>query len=353
MSADRAMTVLVLGVGGQVSQGMVKALRHGALPVRVVGACVSPLSTGLYVCDAAYVSPFADDPDFAEWLAGICERERVAAVLSGAEPVLDALAPNAAALHERTGAVSVVSSPDVLAVGRDKLATARWLEDRGLPFARSADAADDAAVDALVERCGFPLIAKPRAGKGSQGVAVLAGGEGLARVRGTAGVVVQELLGDADTEFTAGCFVDRDGVLRGSIVMRRSLHAGTTVSAEVGAHDAVREVAESVCSALRPLGPCNVQLRVHEGVPTPFEINVRFSGTTPMRTRFGFDEVGAALRHLVLGEPADDLPRVERGVALRYWNEMYVDEADVAALRRTGSLTRDGGPRATMEDWGL
>jgi carbamoyl-phosphate synthase large subunit len=346
------VAVLVLGVGGQVSQGIVKALRHGTLPVRVVGACISPLSSGLYVCDLGLVSPYADDPAFPDWVAETCEREGIAAVLSGVEQVLDALAPHAARLRERTGAVLVASPPEVLAVGRDKLATARWLERNGLPFAASADAADSDAVDALVERVGFPLVAKPRFGKASLGVTVVDGDQGLARVRGDADVVIQELLGSPEEEFTAGCFVDPAGDVRGSIAMRRTLAAGTTVSARAGAFPAVREVAESVCRRLGPLGPCNVQLRVHHGVPTPFELNVRFSGTTPMRTHMGFDEVGAALRSIVLGELIADLPSVTSGVALRYWNEMYVDEADVDALERDGRSADGAGGRVQVEDWG-
>src|SRR2546421_3742727 len=144
MERSRDTTVLVLGVGGQVSQGIVKALRHGELPVRVIGACVSPLSAGLYVCDEGLVSPYADDPAFLDWVTETCASEGVEAVLSGVEPVLDALAPYAGALRERTGATVVVAPPEVLAIGRDKLTTARWLEQRGLPFAPSADAADPA-----------------------------------------------------------------------------------------------------------------------------------------------------------------------------------------------------------------
>ncbi|MEA2396756.1 MAG: carbamoyl-phosphate synthase large subunit, partial [Thermoleophilaceae bacterium] len=253
-AVERELTALVLGVGGQVSQGIVKALRRGTLPVRIVGACVSPLSTGLYMSDLALVSPHADDPAFPDWLADVCAREGVDAVLSGVEPVLDALAEHAGTLRERTGAVAVVSPPEVLAIGRDKLKTAHWLESHGLPFAPSADAADQAALDALAERVGFPLVAKPRLGKGSAGVVVVGDQRELARVRGADGVVVQQYLGDAAGEFTAGCFVDRDGVVRGTIAMRRTLASGTTVSARIGQYPEVSEVSAAVCAALRPLG---------------------------------------------------------------------------------------------------
>ncbi|NOG51580.1 MAG: hypothetical protein HND48_20760 [Chloroflexi bacterium] len=40
--SDSPLTVLVLGVGGNVSQGILKALALSTLPVRVIGACVGP-----------------------------------------------------------------------------------------------------------------------------------------------------------------------------------------------------------------------------------------------------------------------------------------------------------------------
>jgi carbamoyl-phosphate synthase large subunit len=75
-------------------------------------------------------------------------------------------------------------------------------------------------------------------------------------------------------------------------------------------------------------------MRIHEGRPTCFELNVRFSGTTPIRAHLGFNEVDAALRHFVLGEPVPELPRVESGTALRFWDEVYVDDAAIAELGR-------------------
>ncbi len=286
-------------------------------------------------------------------------------MLCGSEIVLEQLALQADALREQTGAVSVVSAPEVLARGRDKLLTCRWLEAEGLPVPAYADPSDPAAVESLVERCGFPLIAKPRLGKGSDGILLLTSRRELEAVvevetlalRGVIGggvsagdLVLQQYLGDAEHEFTAGCFVDAGGVLRGTIVLRRSLQAGTTVSAVSGDYPEVAEVAGRIATALRPLGPCNVQLRLHAGRPVPFEINPRFSGTTALRARLGFNEVEAAVRHLVLGEPAGELRAGGEGVALRYWNEMYVSAEQFGRLESEGRLDE---PRpAQMESWG-
>jgi carbamoyl-phosphate synthase large subunit len=364
----RPLNALVLGVGGNVSQSIQKALRLATVPTRVVAACITPTAPGLYLADRAYISPPAAEPDFIPWLTEICEREQIDAVLSGSELVLEAVAAHARALRERTGAVAIVSSVEVLATGRDKLRSCRWLERCGLPVPGYADFADADAVQALIARCGFPLVAKPRFGKGSDGILIIRDERELGRVlsaedlvlRGvvreglTAGdLILQEYLGDPDEEYTAGCFCDSDGELRGTIVLRRTLRGGTTVTAELGSFPEVRDTAAAIASSLGALGPCNVQLRVHHGRAVPFEINPRFSGTTALRARMGFNEVDAALRHFVRGEPVPMLNAVGDGVALRYWSEVYVPASAVAEIGRVGRLDDPAAQQSRVEDWGL
>ena len=347
------MTVLVLGVGGNVSQGILKGLALSGLSCRVVGACISPLSLGLYTVDRAYVSPRADDPAFLDWLLTVCRTDGVRAVLSGVEPVLAVLARHANLIREQTGAVCIVSAPECLAIGDDKLLTCKWLKEHGFNFPRYADAQNRDDVETLVKECGYPLIAKPRAGKGAHGLLQIHNQEDLAFIAGQSGYVIQEYLGDSESEYTAGCFCDCEGGVRGTIVMRRDLLEGTTHRAEVGQFPRLRTEAARIAAALRPMGSCNVQMRVSNGRPVCFEINVRFSGTTPIRSRLGFNEVEAAIRHYVLGEPAWDLPEVTQGIALRYWNEMYVEPEAADRLKQSKRLDNPKEYRLLVEDYGM
>lgn len=347
------LAVLVLGVGGNVSQGILKALVLSKLRCRIVGACITPLAFGLYTVDRAYVSPRVDDPAFLNWLIGVCRSEHVQAVLSGVEPVLSVLAQQADEIRDITGAVCIVSAPPCLAVGDDKLLTCQWLESQGFNFPHYAPSEDREALRLLASTCGYPLVAKPRAGKGAQGLVELQGPADLDRVVRWPGYVVQEYLGDVGSEYTVGCFSDRDGRVRGAIAMRRELLSGTTYRAIVGEFPEVRAEAVRIAEALRPMGPCNVQLRVAQGRPVCFEINVRFSGTTPLRARFGFNDVEAALRHYALGEPINDLPLVTQGIALRYWNELYVDAQAYDCLSESGQLADPRQYSSIVEDYGV
>src|SRR5579863_1201235 len=350
---SETLNLLVAGVGGNVSQGILKALALSSLRCRTVAACIHPLSAGLFTADAAYVSPLASSPEFLPWLLNVCRRERIHAVLSGVEPVLARISEHAETVTTETGAIPIVSAPEKLAVADDKLRTCEWLRDNGFEYPFFADSTNSAQIDALVRRSGFPLIAKPRMGKGAEGFCRIEDESALRLIAGRPGYVVQEYLGSDCAEFTAGCVCDREGIVRGCICMKRELLYGTTYRAEVCDHPAVREQATNIARKLRPTGPVNIQLRIHRDRPVCFEINLRFSGTAPIRARFGFNEVEFALRHFVLREEPADLPVVKSGIALRYWNEVYVDPAAVRQLQSAGELPDAGAHELTVEDYGI
>ena len=80
------------------------------------------------------------------------------------------------------------------------------------------------------------------------------------------------------------------------------------------------------------IGSLNVQLMLTEAGPVPFEINARFSGTTAVRAHFGFNEPEMALRNYFYREDIID-PVIRSGVALRYHEEVFVDDVRADELQ--------------------
>lgn len=345
-------TILVLAVGGNVSQGILKGLRHDGRPMRILGADISPPQMGLYTVDKAFVAPWAHEPDFIPWLLDCVTSESVSLILSGAEPVLMALARHRHRIETETSARVLCSTEAVMEIGDDKLRTCQWLEENHLPHPAYAEVSDQAAVAALRERCGFPLIAKPRRGGGSRGLFEVHDHRDLDYIVGKPQYLLQEMLGSEDDEYTVGCFRHEDGTLAPSCCMKRELLAGTTYRAFLGAYPAVRTEAERIVERLKPLGPCNIQLRDTPRGPVCFEINPRYSGTTPIRSHFGYREVSAGL-DLLLGTGPAPLPLITDGIALRYWNELYVDPTAQDVLARTGQMIPAEYPDAHIDTYGM
>ena len=92
----------------------------------------------------------------------------------------------------RPHARAMVGSPRIAEVIRDKWVSYEWATARRLPFARSA--IDAAGAASLRRELGFPLVAKPRDGFGSNGVRMLLTEDHLRAVLATGGYIVQECL---------------------------------------------------------------------------------------------------------------------------------------------------------------
>ena len=140
--------------------------------------------------------------------------------------------------------------------------------------------------------------------------------------------IVQEYLSDTEGEFTAGAVVF-DGVCDAAIVMRRDLRDGNTYRATVVNDESLIEIVRKWGKKLNPLGPVNFQFRMNrDNEPTVFEINGRFSGTTPLRALVGFNEVDMVLQKIV-NNTAISQPNVAQKTILRHWSETVVSAEDI------------------------
>ena len=326
------MKALVTGAGAVLGQGIIKSIRQSSLACEIVTADPNPLSAGLYWADRAHRIPLADDPAFGDSLTALIDKERPDIVFVGTDVELFWFAHQRLALEAAFGTHVIVSDPRVIAIADDKFETCRFFAGAGLNPPGSALAEDGEAVARLVAEVGFPLIVKPRVGARSVGVSVVADSHALARaLEGRTGLIVQECVGDADTEYTASVLVF-DGEPQASIVMRRDLRDGNTYRAYVDGYPALNEAVRQWGAALQHYGPANFQFRIGaDGLPRVFEINARFSGTTPMRAMVGFNEVEMCIRRVLLGEPIRQ-PVPTPGVILRFLDELFVPQSRIDAV---------------------
>jgi carbamoyl-phosphate synthase large subunit len=322
------MKVLVTGAGALLGEGIIRALSESKLDVEIVAADPSELAAGLYWAERRYLIPMAGDPRYMDRVEALIARERPDAVLVGTDVELHLFAAHRAELEKRYSTRVVVSSPEVVRIADDKYLTYRFLKEAGFDY---PDTALPDESDGLVDRVGFPLVVKPRVGARSVGVSIVHDRSELSRaLEGRMGLVVQECVATGAQEFTAGT-ITFDGRCDATIVMRRDLRDGNTYRAFVDEYAAENAAVKAMAEKLGSYGPANFQFRVANGKVKVFEINGRFSGTTPLRHRAGFPEVEMVLRRVVLGEPIAQ-PRVEPMTILRHWAETVV--------RRTDSVER-------------
>ena len=334
----REANVLITAVGGGVGQSIMKALRMSRLDCRITTMDSNPLSAGLYRAESSYIVPPAHSQDYIQRIIQICKSQKIHAVFAGSDPELPVLAERRGFIEGETGAKVIISSPEVIRIGNDKWETFQFLRRSGFKAPQTFLPHQDEEIRAFLAKKGFPLIIKPRTGSASRGVYRANSLEELrVFVNRSDDAIIQEYVGTEEEEFTSGFFMTRDNRIAGVITIQRELCSGTTYRAIIDRFPAIEESVKEIGNRLRPYGPCNFQMRIVDGLPVVIEINPRFSGTTVMRARFGFNEAEAAIRHFVFGEVVD--LTYSTGIALRYWNEVYVSRSDFEQLKSTGSIS--------------
>jgi len=325
----KTIRTIVTGGGSIVGQGIIKALRHSRLPLRIICTDIAALNAGILRADeAAVMPPVERNGSLAAWLDGI-RGLRADILMIGSEYDLAFFAAHRSTIEAQTGCKVIASSPQVVAIADDKVATADFLRSNGLPYARALAPASLAEAAAWAKEIGYPLVLKPRCGTSARHVQVIRDRESLdyffpRTPRPMLQEFLQEVAGGIGGEFTCSTFRCADGGLLGPFVSRRTLRGGSSWMVEVTDSVPVGELMLAIGRALPSVGAFNVQLMLTERGPIPFEFNARFSGTTPIRAYFGFNEPEMAIRSYVLNErlPA---PAIRRGFCMRYVEEIMLD----------------------------
>jgi carbamoyl-phosphate synthase large subunit len=330
------MKVAVTGVGGGVGQSIMKCLSISSLPVEVYPIDIQPLSAGLFRGVEGVVLPRPELPGGLEMWERWLTSKGIQVLIPGADHELLPLASVRDDWAARGSCRVLVSEVDLVRTCRDKALTCQRLQREGIAVPRSAWDLSVEGAARWAKSIGYPVVLKPRDGSASHNLHIVQDEEELvfffAR---TPKPILQEYLSLAGKveEFTCAVFVARDGTPVGTFMARRDLSAGTTYRAEVNFWPEIHELLWKIGAALRPLGPLNVQLRLTERGPVPFELNIRCSGTAAIRAHFGYNEPEMLLRHYVLGEELAP-PRPRQGYALRYWNEVLLEGVDQRRLEQ-------------------
>ena len=332
----KPLRVIVTGGGSIVGQGIIKALRHSKLPLRMICTDIAPLHAGILRADEARVLPPVEKPGSLDaWLGAIREL-RADALLIGSEYDLAFFSEHRGAIEAKTGCKVIASPPGTVAIADDKLATAEFLKQNALPYARAIAPASLADALAWANESGYPLVLKPRSGTSARHVQVIRDRESLEYFfprtpRPMVQEFLQEVAGGIGGEFTCSVFRCSGGALIGPFVSRRTLRGGSSWMVEIVDEPAVAELVLAIGERLASVGSLNVQLMFTERGPVPFEFNARFSGTTPIRAYYGFNEPEMAIRSYVLNEPLA-VAQVRRGFCLRYIEEIMLDDAPADAI---------------------
>ena len=318
----------VTGTGSLIGQAIIKCIKGSKFSEKsnLVGFDYFSKTVGSYWRNTNYVlTDIYKSPEKQEfWLKEIeeiIENEKLQFLFIGVDFELPLFAKYKNELEKKSNIKILVSSTEVIEIGNDKYKTANFLKMNGLYYPETI-----LFKDCIPSEITYPVILKPAVGARSRGVYVVKNSLDLIEKATTIDMpVVQELVGNDDTEYTCGVLMLDDNFIS-SIILRRTLKEGNTSKAyyKKDYPEIILSYIKQITEKLKPYGSCNLQLRIdNKGIPKLFEINARHSGTTYMRSHFGYNEVEIILDYFLTGTFVNPITR--EGVAIRYYDEMFQD----------------------------
>ncbi len=299
----------------------------------IFAADCDPTAPTLFAADRAGLLPMVSDPHYVEALLQMCRDWGINLVVPLIDPELLILAEKRDLFLARN-IVLAVSNEQSIAIANDKLRTAQFFDDIGVPTPVTFDIREylhDGEVQGLLQ---FPVIVKPRTGSGGKQVSVCRDHSEViycsSKLREDDCVVQEYLTGN---EITIDVLSNGHGDLIEMVPRQRLKTRGGEVErgVTIDCDDFVCFV-QSIVAALNPYGVINLQCFYTPQGPIFTEINARFGGGYPLAHVAGarFPEL---LIDLAIGKTV--IPRVghyKRNILMtRYDSAFYAYIDDVCA----------------------
>lgn len=327
--------ILVTGAGALLGQGILRSLDFSFNKYNIISADPDIRSTGHALANKSYVIPFVGDENYITRIEEIIEIEKINLILIGTDVELPLFAKKREYLEKKYNLKVVVSELDTIHISNDKWLTSEFLKNNNFPYPMSALSRDKEEISNLIKKTSFPYIAKPVDGARSKGLEIINDIEDLERICSFQNnLVVQEKISDEEGEFTTGCLV-LEGKCVAVVSLTRDLRDGNTWRAYRDGNSIYDSKIAEIAEKLGVEGPANFQYRIRNGEPVIFEVNCRFSGTTPIRLIYGFNEVEALVEYYLENKKITQ-PILREGTVLRTFSDVFVPNENLSDFEKHG-----------------
>lgn len=272
------MNILICSVGRRVK--LIEYFKNELKLVsgKIVAVDCDPTAPALYHADCFEVVPRIDHPDYIPKIKALCKKYRIDGILSLIDPELSLLASVKAELLQE-GIHVIVSQQTVVDLCYDKYMTAKFLEEHNLPAVPTYIDINEVIADINEKKLRFPLIVKPRFGSASIGIHQVTNLKELMVFQNAEqDWIVQPFI--AGEEIGCDCYIDLLSEQTTNIFMKKKIRmrAGETDKSIAIKDSSLKDVIEKLISALKPLGPIDIDCFKTETGYNISEINPRFGG---------------------------------------------------------------------------
>ena len=308
-------TVLIPGASAPAGINTIKSLRLSDFRGKILSTDSNNLSAGFYLSDFYEVIPEAEADDYLEVLLNIIDKYSIEVLMPSSGYDIFPFSEYKSKLKKH-GVFPIVSDRKILEICRDKISTFNHLnKEFNLPFTTLNPG----------EINSYPIIAKPRYGKGSRDVIQVNDEKELQYVSSKyASMIYQEYLpGD---EYTIDVMSDLEGSPIVSVPrVRLQTKSGISTKGKIVLDSYLIEESMKIVRKLKIIGPSCIQMKKDKiGDFKLVEINPRLGGGTIFTTLAGAN-FPKMIIDLVEGKTLQ-APKISEVTVLRYFEEIVLDE---------------------------
>lgn len=304
------ITIIRTAVGCPAAIGLIKELRKRK--IKVIGTDCNPLSAGFYFCDKSYVVPKGNEPRFLKEILKICDIEKPKAIISGPEEEVLTLSRNKK-IFEKRGVVVLVPDYKSAKICTDKIATYKFFKKENIPTPKIFNK----------DNVKFPIIIKPRFGRGSSQVFKIKNRNELEfYLKRIKNPILQEFINGI--ECTVDIFSDLEGKPLSIIPrVRIQVESGISMKSRTIYDEEIINWCKKIAKKLKLIGPSCIQcIKSKEGLKFT-EINLRFGGGSILAIKADPTIILNLIR-MIKGEKPIESKKLKEGLTmLRYYSEVY------------------------------
>ena len=301
--------ILILSAGRRVE--LVKAFKNASKKLgkgKIIAADATNTAPALYFADDFFVIKRVSDPDYIPSLVELIKAQDIGLVVPTIDTELITLSENRKAI-ENCGGKILISSVDCIAICRDKIQTARFLQENNFLTPKIYNHPSECKV--------FPLFIKPVSGSSSINAFKVHTKKELDFFFSyIENPLIQNYIEGKEYSVDVFCDFDAQPI---TIVPRERLatRSGEILKGKVVKDVQIIEETKKLVAVLKPVGQITVQLiRTAANEIVFLEINARFGGGSPMSILAGANS-------------CENLFRLLDGENLVY-NENYTDNLTIA-----------------------
>jgi len=307
-------TILVPGASAPAAINTIKSLKMVKYPVRIVSSDTNPISAGFYMSDAHELLPEIESKSYLSRLFEIITKHKISILMPTSGYDIYHYSKYKKKLL-KLGALPVVSDVKTMEICRDKMQTYHHLSKK---FDLPLTTLDSKKLE------GFPLIAKPRYGKGSKGIVKIENRLDLRYIQSKQnGLIFQEYL--PGTEYTIDVLSDLNGEPLIAVPrIRVQTKAGISTVGKIIKDENISETCKSIAKYLKIKGPSCIQMKEsNEGTLKLVEVNPRLGGGTIFTALAGAN-FPAMILDMAMGKRIK-IPRISEITVVRYFEEIVVE----------------------------